>query len=265
MQRRWLDWQIGMESKGLKVNIGKMEVMVSSRRGTKANIKDSQGTSLRQVNKFKYLGVTISEERGSEEAVRARVSAVSAVWGKWRDQSGVISDKKMPRKLKMKLYMTVIRPVLLYGAECWTVRKKEEQILEKTEMRMLQRIKGVTLRDKVKSVDIRKELGVTSIQEKVREMRLRWYEHMQRMEENNEVRAVVGMRGPGKRPRGDQEGDGWIVSKGISRHCGSPQRMPRTEHSGNQEFGPPSGKRRKKKYIYIYVCTYNIYIYILLI
>ena len=71
--------------------------------------------SLRQVNKFKYLGVTISEEGGSEEAVRARVSAA---WGKWRDLSGVISDKKMPRKLKIKLYMTVIRPVLLYGAEC---------------------------------------------------------------------------------------------------------------------------------------------------
>ena len=64
MQRRWLDWQIAMESKGLKVNIGKTEVMVSSRRRTKANIKDSQGTSLRQVNKFKCLGVTISEEGG---------------------------------------------------------------------------------------------------------------------------------------------------------------------------------------------------------
>ena len=165
MQRRWLDWQIGMESKGLKVNIGKTEVMVRSRRGTKANIKDSQGTSLRQVNKFKYLGATISEEGCSEEAVRARVSAA---WGKWRDLSGVISDKKMPWKLKIKLYMTVIRPVLLYGAESWTVRKKEEQILEKTEMRMLRRIKGVTLRDNVKSVDIRKELGVTRIQEKVR-------------------------------------------------------------------------------------------------
>ena len=94
MQRRWLGWQIGMESKGLKVNIGKMEVMVSSRKGTKVNIKDSQGTSLRQVNKLKYLGVTISEEGGSEEAVRARVSAA---WGKWRDISGVISDKNMPR------------------------------------------------------------------------------------------------------------------------------------------------------------------------
>ena len=80
-----------MESKGLKVNIGKTEVMVSSRRETKANNKDSQVTSLRQVNKFKYLSVTIGEEGGSEEAVRARVSAA---WGKWRDLSGVISERK---------------------------------------------------------------------------------------------------------------------------------------------------------------------------
>ena len=211
-----------MENKGLKVNIGKKEVMVSSRRGTKVNIKDNQGTRLRQVNKFKYLGVTISEEGGSEEAVKARVRAA---WGKWRDISGVISDKNMPRNLKIKLYMTVIRRVLLYEAECWTVRKKEEQILEKTEMRMLRRIKGVTLRDRVKSVDIRKELGVSSIQEKVREMRLRWYGYMQRMEEH-EVRAVGDMVVPGKRPRGRTKGrwmDGWCP-KGYADTADHPGR-----------------------------------------
>ena len=64
-------------------------------------------------------------------------------------------------------------------------------------MRMLRIIKGVTLRDRVKSVDIRKELNVSGIQEKVREMILRWYGHTQRMEEN-EVRAVGDMRVPGK-------------------------------------------------------------------
>ena len=100
---------------------------------------------------------------------------------------------------------------------------------------MLRRIKGVTLGDKVKSVDIRKEQGVSSIQEKVREMRLRWYGHMQRMEENDKVRAVVDTRVPGKRQRGRPRGR-WIASEGICRHCGSPRRLPRTEHSGNQEF-----------------------------
>ena len=73
-------------------------------------------------------------------------------------------------------------------------------------MRMLRRIKGVTLRDKLKSMNIRKELEMNSIQEKEREMRLRWYRPMQRMEENNEVRAVADMRVPGKRPRGRPRG-----------------------------------------------------------
>jgi len=37
-----------------------------------------------------------------------------------------------------------------------------------------------------------KELGVSSIQDKVRDMRLGWYGHMQRMEEN-EVRVISDM------------------------------------------------------------------------
>ena len=54
---------------------------------------------------------------------------------------------------------TIVLLVLLYGAECWTVKKKEEQILEKTDMQMLRRIKGLTLRDKVKNILEIKNLG----------------------------------------------------------------------------------------------------------
>ena len=64
LQRRWLKWQIGLECKGLKVNTGKTEVMGSGRNGTKVNIKDNEGKELNQVDQFKYIGVTFSEEGG---------------------------------------------------------------------------------------------------------------------------------------------------------------------------------------------------------
>ena len=41
-----------------------------------------------------------------------------------------------------------------------------------------------------------------------------------------------------------------MASEGICRNCRSPQRMPRTEHSGNQEFGPltpPTGKGEEEE------------------
>ncbi|XP_063585426.1 uncharacterized protein LOC134762814 [Penaeus indicus] len=131
--------------------------------------------------------------------MRARVAAA---WNKWRELSGVISDRKMPRKLKVKFYITIIRPVLLYGAEVWTMGKEEERILEATEMRMLRRIKGVTLRERERSTDIRRELGVSDINEKVKEIRMRWYGHVKRREEGHPAKVAMESIVPGRRPRG---------------------------------------------------------------
>ena len=100
----------------------------------------------------------------------------------------------------------MVRPVILYGAECWTTGVKEENIPEKTEMRMLRRIKGVTVKDKMKSEDIRKELGVGSIKSKARESRLRWFGHVHRKEQESNLRQVMDMEIAGRRPRGRPKG-----------------------------------------------------------
>ena len=66
-----------------------------------------------------------------------------------------------------------------------------------------------------------------SIQEKVREMKLRWYGHMQRMEENNEVRAVVDMIMPGKDQQADQEREmGGLRPKGHAGTADHPGGCP---------------------------------------
>jgi len=91
----------------------------------------------------------------------------------------------MPIAVKGKVYRTMIRPVLSYGSEAWTLRRCEEEHLDRTEMRILRWILGLTLKDKKRNDDIRHITGVACITEKVREARLRWYGHVQRREEDD--------------------------------------------------------------------------------
>ena len=42
--------------------------------------------------------------------------------------------------MKHKIYKTVIRPTMTYGAECWTMKNKDEMLMNKTEMRMFYRV-----------------------------------------------------------------------------------------------------------------------------
>ena len=114
LQQYWLKWQKMLASHGLKVNTTKTEVMASTRIYKDMNVVDNNDIVSKQVDGFKYLGLMLSEKGGSWMAVTARVNAA---WMKWKEMSGVIYDKRMPRKLKVKLYKTVIRPVLTYGAE----------------------------------------------------------------------------------------------------------------------------------------------------
>ena len=100
-----------------------------------------EGEPLTSVNSFKYLGSVIDGSGGCGKDVDGRIKVA---WSRWRDLSGVIFDKKVPMKLKSKLYKTVVRPAMVYGSECWALRKQEEQRLHTTEMKMLRWSQGKT-------------------------------------------------------------------------------------------------------------------------
>ena len=202
LQERYRAWQENLERGGLRVNVGKTEVMISSRGGREdLHIRTTAGEELKQTTSFKYLGSVISEEGGCEQEVRQRIKAG---WAKWRQVSGVILDKKVPMKLRTKVYKTVIRPVLLYGSETWAMRRKEEGALERTEMRMLRWILGISLLERIESEDIRKRAGVCKITDKACESRMRWYGHVVRRDENNLIRKAKDMAVEGRRSRGRQ-------------------------------------------------------------
>jgi hypothetical protein len=48
---------------------------------------------------------------------------IKAGWLKWRQVSGILCDPSVPLKLKYKFYRIAIRPVMLYGVECWPTKR----------------------------------------------------------------------------------------------------------------------------------------------
>jgi len=133
--------------------------------------------------------------------------------------TGVLCDRRMPIAVKGKVYRTMIRPVLIYGSEAWSLRRREEERLERTEMRMLRWILGLTLKDRKRNDDIRCIIGVACIMDKVCEARLRWYGHIQRREEDDCVKRILEFMD--NEVEEDRERDGPTSSSTTWRSCGS--------------------------------------------
>ena len=91
---------------------------------------------------------------------------------------------------------------MVYGAECWPVRKKAERKLHTTQMRMLWGAIGKMRLDHVRNVDIWKEAHMYPMAEFLREKRLRWFGHVQRRHKDEATRNILQMTVDGKRNRG---------------------------------------------------------------
>ena len=144
MELRLERWRECMEKNGLKVSRAKTEHLQTTGDTDPVKMKrymDTEMVNLPTVQSFKYLGSTI-DRGGASKDVDNRVTKA---WSKWRELSGVICDKKIPKKLKIVIYQTVIRPTLLYGCETWPMSVKDEKRMATTEMRMVRWAIGVSL------------------------------------------------------------------------------------------------------------------------
>ena len=92
------------------------------------------------VTEFIYLGTQICNDNGIEKEIQRRMVAGNKAYFA---AISLFNTRLLSRATKILLYKTLIRTVVTYGAEIWTVtRKGEEEALLIFKRKMLRRIYG---------------------------------------------------------------------------------------------------------------------------
>jgi len=191
-------WRFALERRGMKISRSKTEYMCVNERQNNGALK-LQGEEVNKVDVFKYLGSTVQSNGECGKEVKKRMQAA---WNGWRKVVSVLCDRKLPARVKGKIYKVVVRPAMLYGLETVALRKKDEAELEVAELKMLRYSLGVTRMDKIRNQYIRGTAHVGSLGAKIREARLRWFGHVLRRETEYIGRRMLEMDLPGRRRRG---------------------------------------------------------------
>ena len=181
-------WRDTLEAKGFRLSRSKTEYLhcrFSADEGSAASEVAIAGETIPKVERFRYLGSIIQGNGEIDDDINHRIKVG---WQKWKNASGVLCDRRIPLKLKGRVYRMVVRPALLYGVECWPIKKSQVQRMSVAEMRMIRWICGHTRLDKIRNEVIRAKIGVASIEDKMREVRLRWFGHLRRRPEDAPVR-----------------------------------------------------------------------------
>ena len=54
----------------------------------------------------------------------------------WKRVTGILCERSISLRVNGKVYKTIERPAMMYGAETWAVKKVQEKMLDVAEMRM---------------------------------------------------------------------------------------------------------------------------------
>jgi hypothetical protein len=70
-----------------------------------------------------YLGMLISNDNSVQKEIRRRILAGNRTYFA---AISLFRNRLLSRATKIQLYKALIRPVVTYGVETWTMTKKEE-------------------------------------------------------------------------------------------------------------------------------------------
>jgi hypothetical protein len=83
--------------------------------------------------------MTITNQNLIQEEIKRRLNSGNACY---HSVQNLLSSRLLPKNLKIRIYKTIILPVVLHGCETWSLTLREEHRLRVSENRVLRGIFG---------------------------------------------------------------------------------------------------------------------------
>ena len=117
---------------GLTISLGKTEALFQPAPAAVAHRPtiSIDGTQLKTVDDFKYLGSVISSDGNLDKEISARICKASQALGRLKTR--VLSQHNIRQSTKLKVYRAVVFTSLLYGCETWTLYRRYPKQLERS-------------------------------------------------------------------------------------------------------------------------------------
>jgi len=95
--------------------------------------------SFERVEEFKYLGTNLTNQNSTQEEIR-RLKLGNVCY---HSVQNLLSSRLLSKNFKIKIYRTIILPIIWYGCETGSLTLREELGFRVCENRVLRRIMGL--------------------------------------------------------------------------------------------------------------------------
>jgi len=109
-----------------------------------------------QVQQFKYLGSTITNDGKCSTEIRQRIAMAKRAFTQKRQ---LLTNKKLNINMRKNFVKCYVWSVLLYGCETWTINGQDKKKLEAIEMWIWRRLLKISWTERKSNVDVLNQVG----------------------------------------------------------------------------------------------------------